>query len=30
VIMIPIGHPGERFAGRTSRRPLSEVTTFIG
>jgi nitroreductase len=29
VAMIPIGHPGERFARRTSRRPLSEMTTFI-
>jgi nitroreductase len=29
VAMIPIGHPGERFASRTPRRPLSEITTFI-
>jgi nitroreductase len=30
VVMIPIGHPGERFVRRTPRRPLSEITTFIG
>ncbi len=29
VVMIPIGHPGERFASHTPRRPLSEITTFI-
>jgi len=29
VAMIPIGHPGERFANRTPRRPLPEITTFI-
>jgi nitroreductase len=29
VVMIPIGHPGERFAHQTSRRPLPEVTTSI-
>jgi len=30
VVMIPIGHPSERSVRRTPRRPLSEITTFIG
>ncbi len=30
VAIIPVGHPDERFARRTPRRPLAEVTTFIG
>ncbi len=29
VAIVPIGHPAERFAGRTSRRPLPEVTEFV-
>jgi nitroreductase len=29
VAMIPIGHPGERFARRTPRRSLPEITTLI-
>jgi nitroreductase len=29
VAMIPIGHPDERFARRTPRRPSSEIVTLI-
>jgi nitroreductase len=29
VVLIPIGHPAERFARRTPRRSWAELTTFI-
>lgn len=29
VAMLPVGHPAREVSGRTSRRPLGEVVTFV-